>query len=99
MATDFDIAYDQQDLRIIRKGFKAMDEQAQAEAKRVAGGLATYLQGKIQKAADSRPNRACLSNRCRFKGKQVRQNWRNHLRIRWSEVFRWSKYTATLGRL
>ena len=56
MATDFDIAYDQQDLRIIRKGFKAMDEQAQAEAKRVASGLATYLQGKIQKAADSRPN-------------------------------------------
>ena len=58
MATDFDIAYDQQDLRIIRKGFKAMDDQAQAEAKRVAGGLATYLQGKIERAAESRPNRA-----------------------------------------
>jgi len=58
VATEFDMAYDAQDLKLIRKGFKAMDDEAQAQAKSVAGGLATYLQGKINTAANSASNRA-----------------------------------------
>lgn len=56
MATEIDIAYDKEDLRKIFRAFKAMDDEAQAQAKTVAGGLAAYLQGKIQSAADARPN-------------------------------------------
>jgi len=52
------IAYDKSDLRGVLKAFKAMDEQAAAEAKVIGGGLATYLQGKIVNAANGRPNLA-----------------------------------------
>jgi hypothetical protein len=52
------IAYDKSDLRGVLKAFKAMDEQAAAEAKVIGGGLATYLQGKIVNAANGRPNEA-----------------------------------------
>ena len=52
------IAYDKSDLRGVLKAFKAMDEQAAAEAKVIGGGLATYLQGKIINAANGRPNQA-----------------------------------------
>jgi hypothetical protein len=52
------IAYDKADLRGVLKAFKAMDEEATAQAKVVSGGLATYLQGKIVNAANLRPNDA-----------------------------------------
>ena len=50
------IAYDKGDLRGVLKAFKAMDEEATAQAKTVSGGLATYVQGKIVSAANLRPN-------------------------------------------
>ena len=52
------IAYDKSDLRGVLKAFKAMDEEATAQAKIVSGGLATYVQGKIVSAASLRPNDA-----------------------------------------
>jgi hypothetical protein len=52
------IAYDKGDLRGVLKAFKAMDEEATAQAKTVSGGLATYVQGKIVSAANLRPNDA-----------------------------------------
>jgi hypothetical protein len=57
MATDA-ITYDKGDLRGIIKAFKAMDEQAVAQAKGVSNGLATYLQSKIKSEAANRPNNA-----------------------------------------
>jgi hypothetical protein len=52
------IAYDKSDLRGVLKAFKAMDEEATAQAKIISGGLATYVQGKIVSAANLRPNDA-----------------------------------------
>jgi hypothetical protein len=52
------IAYDKADLRGVLKAFKAMDEEATAQAKIVGGGLATYVQQKIIAAANRRPNKA-----------------------------------------
>ena len=52
------IAYDKSDLRGVLKAFKAIDEEATAQAKIVSGGLATYVQGKIVSAASLRPNDA-----------------------------------------
>ena len=57
MATDA-ITYNKSDLRGIVKAFKAMDEQAVAQAKGVSNGLATYLQSKIKSEAAGRPNTA-----------------------------------------
>jgi hypothetical protein len=59
MATE-SITYDKADLRGIIKAFKAMDEQAVAEAKGVSNGLATYLQSKITSVAGGRPNKAAI---------------------------------------
>ena len=59
MATET-ITYDKADLRGIIKAFKAMDEQAVAEAKCVSNGLATYLQSKITSVAGGRPNKAAI---------------------------------------
>jgi hypothetical protein len=59
MATET-ITYDKADLRGIIKAFKAMDEQAVAEAKGVSNGLATYLQSKITSVAGGRPNKAAI---------------------------------------
>jgi hypothetical protein len=53
MATDA-ITYDKGDLRNIVKAFKAMDEEAVAQAKGVSNGLATYLQGRIVDTALTR---------------------------------------------
>jgi hypothetical protein len=53
MATDA-ITYDKSDLRGIVKAFKAMDEEAVAQAKGVSNGLATYLQGRIVDTALTR---------------------------------------------
>jgi hypothetical protein len=50
------ISYDKSDLRGIVRAFKAMDEQAVAEAKGVSNGLATYLQSKIILAAANTRN-------------------------------------------
>jgi hypothetical protein len=57
MATD-PISYDKSELRGIIGAFKGMDDEAVAEAKKVSNGLATFLQGKILSAANSRPNQA-----------------------------------------
>jgi hypothetical protein len=54
------ISYDKAQLRGIIGAFKAMDEQAVAEAKGVSNGLATYLQSKITAVAQGRPNQAAL---------------------------------------
>ena len=54
------ISYDKAQLRGIIGAFKAMDEQAVAEAKGVSNGLATYLQSKIISVAGGRPNQAAL---------------------------------------
>ena len=57
MATD-PISYDKAQLRGIMGAFKGMDAEAVTEAKKVSNGLATFLQGKIISAANSRPNEA-----------------------------------------
>jgi len=57
MATD-PISYDKSQLRGIIGAFKGMDDEAVAEAKKVSNGLATFLQGQIISAANSRPNAA-----------------------------------------
>ena len=54
------ISYDKAQLRGIIGAFKAMDEQAVAEATGVSNGLATYLQSKITAVAQGRPNQAAL---------------------------------------
>jgi hypothetical protein len=51
------IAYDKSDLRGIYAAFKAMDDEAVAQAKNVSNGLATYLKGKIESAASGANNR------------------------------------------
>ena len=57
MATDA-ITYDKAELRSITRAFKAMDDEAIQQSKTVSGNLATYVQGKIIGAAQSRPNEA-----------------------------------------
>ena len=56
MADDL-IAYDKSDLRGVYRAFKAMDEQAVAEAKKESNALATYLQGRIQAKAQDANNK------------------------------------------
>jgi hypothetical protein len=51
------IAYDKSDLRGVYRAFKAMDEQAVAEAKKESNALATYLQGRIKSTANDSSNR------------------------------------------
>ena len=51
------IAYDKSDLRGVYRAFKAMDEQAVAEAKKESNALATYLQGRIKSAATDANNK------------------------------------------
>jgi hypothetical protein len=57
MATE-PITYDKAELRGIIGAFKGMDVEAVAQAKSVSNDLATYVQGKIIGAAQSRPNQA-----------------------------------------
>ena len=47
------IAYDKGDLRAITRAFKAMDEEATAQAKKQSGDLAEYVQKKIQSKSES----------------------------------------------
>jgi len=56
MADDL-IAYDKSDLRGVYRAFKAMDEQAVAEAKKESNALATYLQGRIRAKAQDANNK------------------------------------------
>ena len=52
------ITYDKSDLRGIVQAFKAMDDEAVAQAKGVSNGLATYVQTKIIAKAGSSQNDA-----------------------------------------
>ena len=61
MATEA-ISYDKAELRAILRSFKAMDEEATAQAKEVTSELATYVQGKIKAAASTR-TRNLVDNR------------------------------------
>jgi hypothetical protein len=56
------ISYDKAELRAIVRSFKAMDEEALAQAKEATSELATYVQGKIKAAASSR-TRNLVDNR------------------------------------
>ena len=47
-------AYNRKEIREVIKAFKAMDEVAIEEAKKVSGALADYALGQIQKAAATR---------------------------------------------
>jgi len=47
-------AYNRKEIREVIKAFKAMDDVAIEEAKRVSGALADYAFGKIQQAAGTR---------------------------------------------
>ena len=47
-------AYNRKEIREVIRAFKAMDETAVAEAKKVSGALADYALGKIQAAAGTR---------------------------------------------
>ena len=60
MASD-SITYDKAELRAIVRSFKAMDEEATAQAKQVTSELATWVRGKIVDAAGRTNNR--LDNR------------------------------------
>ena len=61
MASDA-ISYDKNELRAIVRSFKAMDDQALAQAKEATSELATYVQGKIKATASSR-TRNLVDNR------------------------------------
>ncbi len=56
------ISYDKAELRAIIKSFKAMDEEALAQAKQATSELAEYVKGQIVAAAASR-TRNRLDNR------------------------------------
>ena len=61
MASDA-ISYDKNELRAITRSFKAMDDQALAQAKEATSELATFVQGKIKATASSR-TRNLVDNR------------------------------------
>jgi len=61
MATDA-ISYDMNELRAIIRSFKAMDDEALAQAKEATSELATFVQGKIKATAASR-TRNLVDNR------------------------------------
>jgi hypothetical protein len=56
------ISYDKNELRAIVRSFKAMDDEALAQAKEATSELATYVQGKIKATASSR-TRNLVDNR------------------------------------
>jgi hypothetical protein len=61
MATDA-ISYDKNELRAIVRSFKAMDEEATDQAKKVTSELASWVQGKIKSAASTK-TRNLVDNR------------------------------------
>ena len=56
------ISYDKAELRAIVRSFKAMDDEALAQAKEATSELATFVQGKIKATASSR-TRNLVDNR------------------------------------
>jgi len=56
------ISYDKNELRAIVRSFKAMDDQALAQAKEATSELATYVQSKIKTTAATR-TRNLVDNR------------------------------------
>jgi hypothetical protein len=61
MATDA-ISYDKNELRAIVRSFKAMDEEATDQAKKVTSELASWVQGQIKSAASNK-TRNLVDNR------------------------------------
>lgn len=57
MADSVKVEYDKQDIRQILKSFKAMEQEATEQAKKVGYELAQFLTGKIKQAANSTPPR------------------------------------------
>ncbi len=57
MATEA-ISYDKAELRAILKSFKAMDEEATQQAKKVTSELAEFVKQKVSSTAGQRNNRA-----------------------------------------
>lgn len=58
-----EISYDKAELRRVLGAFKAMDDEAVAQAKRESGALAFYLQGKIVQAATGRTQNTKVASR------------------------------------
>jgi hypothetical protein len=54
MAQDEALAFDQTELRALFRALKAMDDEGQAQAKEISGGLASYLKDKITITARGR---------------------------------------------
>lgn len=55
--------FDQAELRALFRALKAMDDEGQAQAKEISGGLASYLQDKIIIAAQGRGQDAKAATR------------------------------------
>jgi hypothetical protein len=62
MASD-PISYDKRELRAIKGAFKAMDDQALAEAKEKSSALADFLRGKIISASAGRTKAGTAARR------------------------------------
>ena len=62
-------AYNRKEIRSVVKAFKAMDDVAVAEAKKVSGALADYALGKIQAAAGTREDAGKVAVRIAQGGK------------------------------
>jgi hypothetical protein len=62
-------AYNRKEIREVVKAFKAMDEVAIDEAKRVSGALADYALGKIKEAAGTRTVATKVATRIANNGK------------------------------
>ena len=52
------ISYDRSEFRAITRSFKAMDDEAANQAKKISGSLVEYLKDKIVKKAGSMQNKA-----------------------------------------
>jgi hypothetical protein len=62
-------AYNRKEIREVIKAFKAMDETAIDEAKKVSGALADYALGKIKEAAGTRTVATKVATRIADNGK------------------------------
>jgi len=62
-------AYNRKEIREVIKAFKAMDETAIDEAKKVSGALADYALGKIKEAAGTRTVATKVATRIANNGK------------------------------
>lgn len=62
-------AYNRKEIREVIKAFKAMDEVAIGEAKKVSGALADYALGKIKEAAGTRTVATKVATRIADNGK------------------------------